>query len=73
MPIRNEDPHDYPNHEEEEDENENAVYHGENIAASGADSADNEPVNVEEDGDDDEEGESSVDKVFGIMLEKKEE
>lgn len=69
MPIHNQDPHDDPNHQEDEDHDDNPIREGESGAARRAEGACDEPIDVEENRDGDEEGNRSVDNLFGVMLE----
>lgn len=69
MPIHHQDPHNDPNHQKQEHQNQNPVREGESVAARRAEGAGHEPIHVEENGDGDKEWNSSVDNLFGVMLE----
>jgi hypothetical protein len=69
MPIDHEDPNDYTNYAEHEYEDENPVQQREILVASGANSAGDEPVDIEEDWDYNKERKHHVDEVFGVTLE----
>lgn len=73
MPIGQEDPNNNPNYQEHKNQNQNSVDQREGIAARGAERAGDEPVDVEEEGDEDEERKRNVDDVFGVTLESQEE
>ena len=73
MPIDHKDPDDNGDYQKHEDEDKNPVNQRESVAARGAEGAGDEPVDIEEDGDDDEEGKGDVDDLFGIMLEGEEQ
>lgn len=72
MPIHHKDPHNYPNYQEDENEDQNPVSDRKSIAASGAKSTGNKPVDIYENWYDDKERKRNVDKLFGVMLEQKE-
>lgn len=71
MPIDHEDPDNHGDYAEHEDEDENSVNQREIVAASGANSAGDEPINIEEDWHDNKERKRNVDKLFGVTLERK--
>lgn len=73
MPIDHEDPDDHGDYQKHEDEDNNPVNQRESVAARGADGAGDEPVDVEEDEDDSEEGKGHVYDVFGVTLEGEEQ
>lgn len=69
MPIHHQDPHNDPNHQKQEHQNQNPVREGESVAARRAEGAGHEPIHVEENRDGDKEWNRSVDNLFGVMLE----
>lgn len=70
VPVRDDDPNNGRDEEEDEDEDKNAVAEGDGFATSDAQLAGDEPVHIEEDRDEDEEGNREVHNLFGEMPKK---
>lgn len=70
MQVGDDNPQENPDEQEDENEDDDAVGEREGVAAVMADGACDEPVDVEEGGYDDEEGDGSVDHLLGVMSEE---